>query len=42
MGMRINFIPGARMFKMVTIKLMAPVSEAIPVICRPIVQKSMP
>ena len=42
MGMRIIFIPGARILRMVTIKLMAPVSEAIPVICKPSVQKSIP
>ena len=41
-GIFINFMPGARMFKMVTIRLIAPVSEAMPVICRPSDQKSTP
>ena len=30
------------MLRVVTIRLMAPVSEAMPVICRPTAQKSMP
>ena len=41
-GMRISVMPGARMLSTVTIRLIAPVSEAMPVICRPSVQKSMP
>ncbi len=41
-GMRIRLMPGARMLRMVTIRLMAPVSEARPVICRARTQKSMP
>ena len=34
-GMRNSDMPGARMLSTVTIRLMAPVSEAMPVICRP-------
>ncbi len=41
-GIFINFMPGARMLRMVTIRLIAPVSEAMPVICRPSAQKSTP
>ncbi len=41
-GMRMSFMPGARMLRMVTIRLIEPVSDAIPVICRPSTQKSMP
>ncbi len=41
-GIFISDMPGARMLMMVTIRLIAPVSEAIPVICRPSTQKSMP
>src|SRR5947209_8685039 len=40
-GMRIRLMPGARMLTMVTIRLMAPVSDAMPRICRPNTQKSM-
>ena len=35
-------MPLVRMLSTVTIRLIAPVSEAMPVICRPSVQKSMP
>ena len=35
-------MPGARMLRMVTIRLIAPDSEAMPVISRPSVQKSTP
>ena len=31
-GMRIRLMPGARMFRTVTIRLIAPVSEAMPAI----------
>ena len=41
-GIFISFMPGARMLRTVTIRLIAPVSEAMPVICRPSAQKSMP
>jgi len=41
-GIRIRLMPGARMFSTVTIRLMAPVSDAMPVICTPSTQKSMP
>ena len=41
-GIFISFMPGARMLRTVTIRLIAPVSEAMPVICRPRAQKSMP
>ena len=41
-GIFIIFMPGARMLRMVTIRLIAPVSEAMPVICRPSAQKSTP
>ena len=34
-GMRISVMPGARMLRMVTMKLTPPTSEAMPVICRP-------
>ena len=40
--MRISVMPGARMLSTVTIRLTAPASEAMPVISRPSVQKSMP
>ena len=40
-GMRIRLMPGARMLMMVTIRLMAPVSDAMPRIWRPNTQKSM-
>ena len=33
-GIFIRVMPGARMLRMVTIRLSAPVSEAMPVICR--------
>ena len=41
-GIFIRLMPGARMLMTVTIRLIAPVSEAMPVICRPRPQKSMP
>ena len=41
-GICISFMPGARMFSTVTMRFSAPMSEAIPVICRPSTQKSMP
>ena len=41
-GMRIIFIPGARILIIVTTKFIAADSEAIPRICRPIIQKSVP
>ena len=41
-GMRNNVIPGARMFRIVTMKLNPPASDAMPRICRPSAQKSMP
>ena len=41
-GMRIIFIPGARMLIIVTVKFIAAVSDAIPRIWRPIIQKSVP
>ena len=41
-GIFIRLMPGARMLRTVTIRLIAPVSEAMPVICRPRAQKSMP
>ena len=41
-GMRISDMPLVRMLSTVTIRFTAPVSEAIPVICRPSAQKSMP
>jgi hypothetical protein len=41
MGIRIRLMPGARMLMTVTIRLMAPVSEAMPRICRPKAQNSM-
>ncbi len=34
-GIFMSVMPGARMFKMVAIRLTAPTSEAMPVICRP-------
>ena len=42
MGMRMSVMPGARMFRAVTMRLMAPSSEAMPAIWRPRAQKSMP
>ena len=41
-GIFISVMPGARMFRQVTIRLIAPVSEAMPVMSRPMFQKSMP
>ncbi len=41
-GIFIRLMPGARMLMTVTIRLIAPVSEAMPVICRPRPQKSTP
>ncbi len=41
-GIRMRLMPGARMFNAVTIRLMAPTWEAMPVISRPSVQKSTP
>ena len=41
-GIFIKVMPGARMLMTVTIRLMALVSDAMPVICNPSVQKSMP
>ena len=40
-GIRMSFMPGARMFTMVTKKLTAAASDAMPRICRPMTQKSM-
>ena len=40
-GIRISFMPGARRFRMVTKKLTAAASEAMPRIWRPSTQKSM-
>ncbi len=41
-GMRIIVIPGARMLRMVTVRLMALRSEAVPAISRPTAKKSTP
>ena len=41
-GIRINDIPLARMLRAVVMRLIAPVREAMPVICRPRAQKSTP
>ena len=41
-GILINVMPGALMFIIVTMKLNDAASEAIPNICNPIIQKSMP
>jgi hypothetical protein len=41
-GIFMSVMPGARMFRQVTMRLMAPVSDAMPVISRPMFQKSMP
>ena len=40
-GSRIIFIPGARMFRIVTTKLNPAASDATPRICSPSIQKSM-
>ena len=40
-GTRSIFMPGARMFRMVTMKLNPAASDEIPRICRPSSQKSM-
>ena len=37
-GMRNRLIPGARMFRIVTMKLNPPASDAMPRICRPMIQ----
>jgi hypothetical protein len=39
-GMRMSFMPGARMLRMVTKKFTAAASDAMPRICRPSIQKS--
>ena len=39
-GMRMSFMPGARMLRMVTKKFTAAASEAMPRIWRPSIQKS--
>jgi hypothetical protein len=41
-GIRISDIPLARMLRAVVMRLIAPVREAMPVICRPRAQKSTP
>jgi hypothetical protein len=41
-GIFMSVMPGARMLRQVTIRLIAPVSEAMPVMMRPMFQKSMP
>ena len=41
-GMRMSDMPGARMLRQVTIRLIAPTWEATPVISRPSTQKSTP
>src|SRR3954454_2602587 len=41
-GIFISVMPGAHMLRMVTMRLMAPVNEAMPVICRPSDQQSTP
>ncbi len=41
-GIRSSVMPGARMLRMVTMKLNAEASEAMPSICRPTAQKSTP
>ncbi len=40
-GIRISFMPGARMLRIVTKKLTPAASDAMPRICRPMAQKSM-
>jgi hypothetical protein len=41
-GILSKVMPGARMLSTVTMRLIAPVSDAMPVICRPRLQKSTP
>ena len=41
-GMRIIFMPGARMLRIVATKFMAAPKDAMPRICRPRIQKSVP
>ena len=41
-GIRDSRIPGARMLWMVQMKLMAPVIDERPTMCRPTIQKSWP
>ena len=41
-GIFMSVMPGARMLRIVTIRLIEPVSEAMPVMSRPSAQKSMP
>jgi len=41
-GIFMSVMPGARMLSTVTMRLIAPVSEAIPAICKPSAQKSTP
>ena len=41
-GIFISVIPGARMLSTVTMRLIEPIKDAIPAICKPIIQKSTP
>ena len=41
-GIFISVMPGARMLSTVVMRLIAPVSEAMPVMIKPMFQKSMP
>jgi hypothetical protein len=41
-GIRMSVMPGARMLSTVTMRLTAPVNDAIPATMRPRFQKSMP
>jgi len=41
-GSRIIFMPGARMLIMVAMKFIDALKEAMPRICRPMIQKSVP
>ena len=41
-GIRMRVIPGARMLRMVTMKLNAAANEAMPRSCKLMIQKSMP
>ena len=41
-GIRVSRMPGARMLWIVQMKLIAPISDEMPMMCRPTIQKSTP
>src|SRR5512137_973784 len=41
-GMRVMVMPGVRMLRMVTMKLIAPTSDDVPMMTRPMIHRSVP